>query len=265
MTAVDRTPACPTENPPPAIRRLLGEAASSVMPPGPNPYPLVRVPQDTTLAHEGSAARTIYLVQAGHFKTVRNGEDGYEQVLDFIDADGLLGCDGLADGRYASGAVALEDSWVYALPTVEIQRMCQQVPAFAARWQAAMARQIARAGDRAWVMSAVGAEKRVARFITMWLRRQADRGGSSSRMRLVMCRRDLGSHLGLSQESVSRALTLLDAAGMLKVHNRQVDVADVAALQAFVSTTRGYAALRRDLLASGVVRPAARALRLTPA
>ncbi|WP_425259365.1 Crp/Fnr family transcriptional regulator [Rubrivivax sp. RP6-9] len=240
-----------SDTPPPALRRLLGEAAATFMPAGVSPYPLLRVPADTTLVHEGGLARTIYLVQAGHFKTVMNCEDGYEQVLDFVQADGLLGCDGLADGRYASGAVALEDAWVVALPAVEIQRVVQQEPAFAARWQAAMAQQIVRAGVRTWVMSAVGSEKRLARFLVKAMQRQADRGESPHRLRLPMCRRDLGSHLGLSHESVSRSFTLLDAAGLLRVNNREVEVLDAKVLRSFASSTRGYAALRRGACASG--------------
>lgn len=235
--------------PPPAraLRRLLGEAAASCMPAGVSPFPLLRVAADATLVHEGAPLRNFYLVEDGHFKTVRNCEDGYEQVLDFVGTDALLGCDGLADGRYASGAVALCEGWVYALPATAIQHMCQQEPAFAARWQASMARQIACAGDRTWVMSAVGAEKRLARFLVMALRRQAGAGPSSLQLHLPMCRRDLGSHLGLSHESVSRAFTLLDSAGLLRVHNRAIEFDDPEALGAFASSTRGYAALRRDL------------------
>lgn len=233
-----------------ALRRLLGDAAERCMPAGVSPYPLLHVAPDATLVHEGAAARSVYIVQAGHFKTVRNGEDGYEQVLDFVEADGLLGCDGLADGRYASGAIALSDAWVIALPAAEIQRLCHQDPGFAARWQAAMAQQIARAGDRMWVGNAVGAEKRLARFLVMSLRRQAEGGGWPQRLRLPMCRRDLGSHLGLSHESVSRAFTLLDAAGLLKVDNREVTIGEPQSLRRFASSTRGYTALRRDLAAA---------------
>lgn len=240
----------PIEGPSGALWRLLGEAAASCMPAGVSPYPLVRVAADATLVHEGAQARSIYLVQAGHFKTVRNGEDGYEQVLDFVQADGLLGCDSLADGRYASGAVALSDAWVYALPAAEIQRVCHEQPAFAARWQAEMAQQIARAGDRTWVMSAVGAEKRLARFLVMAMRRRPGSGQPPLELRLPMCRRDLGSHLGLSHESVSRAFTLLDSAGLLRVANRAVEIDDPAALRSFASSTRGYAALRRELAAA---------------
>lgn len=250
MTEADAPVRAPRETPSMALSRLLGEAAASCMPSGVSPYPLVPVAADSTLVHEGAPTRSLYLVLAGHFKTVRNGEDGYEQVLDFVEADGLLGCDGLADGRYASGAVALCDASVYAIPAAEIQRVCHLEPAFAARWQARMARQIARAGDIAWVMSAVGAEKRLARFLVMAMRHLPEPARPPLELRLPMCRRDLGSHLGLSHESVSRAFTLLDAAGLLRVSNRAIEIDDPAALRSFASSTRGYAALRREVAAA---------------
>ena len=246
MFDASTTPRPTSDAPPLALRRLLGDAAATFMPAGMGPYALLRVAADTTLVHEGALARTIYVVQAGHFKTVMNCEDGYEQVLDFAQADGLLGCDGLANGRYASGAVALEDAWVVALPAAEIQRVAQQEPTFAARWQAAMAQQIVRASQRTWVVSAVGSEKRLARFLAMVMRRQAERGESLHRLRLPMCRRDLSSHLGLSHESVSRSFTLLAASGLLRVNNREVEILDAEALRSFASSTRGYPALRRS-------------------
>lgn len=231
---------------PAVLRRLFGDDLSVWMPGGVSPFPLVHVPQDATLIHEGAPARSIHVIQAGHFKIVRTCEDGYEQVLEFADSGELLGCDGLADGFHASAAVALEESWVFALPTQEVQRLCLQLPACAMRWQAEMAAQIARAGDRAWVMGAVGAEKRVARFVLQHLHRQAAHGESERRLHLRMGRRDMASHLGLSHESVSRAFTLLDDAGMLRVDNREVTVLDRDTLQALACTTRGYPSIRRS-------------------
>lgn len=231
---------------PAALQRLFGDDIAAWMPGGVCPFPLMRLAPDTTLIHEGSSARLVHVIQAGHFKILRTCEDGYEQVLDFADTGDLLGCDSLADGRHASGAVALEESWVFALPIQDVHRMCADLPAVALRWQAAMAGQITRAGDRAWVMGAVGAEKRVTRFLLLNLQRQAARGESSRRLRLRMCRRDLASHLGLSHESVSRSFTLLTETGMLRVDNREIELCDPSALQALAYSTRGYPALRRQ-------------------
>lgn len=223
-----------------ALECLLGSAASVCMPAGVSPFALLRVAHDATLVHEGAAARCIHVVQAGHFKVVRTGEDGYEQVLDFAGRHDLLGCDGLATGRHASGAVALEESWVYAVPVGDLQRLCRQSPEFDARWQAAMAAQIARAGELAWLTAAVGADKRIARFLMLTARRLAERGESARRLRLRMCRRDVASHLGLAHESVSRSLSTLAEAGVLRVDNREIEIVDSDALHEFATATRGY-------------------------
>lgn len=230
---------------PVALERLFGSSFAAWWPAGICPFPLVRVHQGGTLVHEGAPTRVIYVIQSGHFKLLRVGEDGYEQVLDFAGDGELLGCDGLHDGRYASGAVALEDAWAVAMPVTEMHHLCRSAPALALRWEAAMAAQIARAGDRAWVMGAVGAEKRVARFVLLALRRRAARGASATRLRLPMCRRDLASHLGLSHESVSRSFTLLGEVGLLGVVNREIEVLDSDALHDLACSTRGYAAMRR--------------------
>jgi CRP/FNR family transcriptional regulator len=232
---------------PAALRRFLGESLERCAPIQALSFPLLRVPAGTPLVLEGAPARQVYLVQSGCLKSVRNGEDGYEQVLDFVVHDEFVGCDGLAGGRHASGAVALQESWVIPLPVGTIRDLSRQLTAFADRWQAELAGQLGRAHERAWVASAVGSEKRLARFLVLSLRRQVAAGGPSDRLELCMDRRDLGSHLGLAHESVSRSFTLLASAGLLQVHNRTVDIVDLDALRAFASSTRGYPNVRGSL------------------
>jgi CRP/FNR family transcriptional regulator len=242
-----------------ALERLFGASLREIAPAGVSPFALVHVVEGAPLVHEGASARCLYLVQAGTFKIMRTGEDGYEQVLGFAGRHDLLGCDGLADGTHRRAVAALEESWVYALPVAEMQRLAQQWPPFAARWQAAMATEIVRAGEMAWIMSAVGADKRTARFISLLAERMAERGESPRRLRLRMGRRDIASHLGLAHESVSRSFSMLAAAGVLRVDNREIEIVDAQALRRFASSTRGYpeapAARRGPTLAYS--RPAA--------
>lgn len=228
-----------------ALEQFLGSGAHDWMPAGVSPFALMRVAADAPLVHEGAPARCVYLVQAGSFKTVRTGVDGYEQVLDFVGRHDVIGCDGLADGHHASGAVALEESWVYALPIADIRRLAQQQPGFNERWQATMAAQIAHAGELARLIAAVGSEKRVARFLLQLSRRMAERGESPRRLRLRMCRRDIASHLGLAHESVSRSFSMLADMGLLRVDNREIEIVDGDALREFASCTRGYPEAKR--------------------
>jgi CRP/FNR family transcriptional regulator len=230
-----------------ALEHFLGSDAKACMPAGVSPFALVHVAQGAPLVHEGAPVRCVYVVQAGSFKTVRTGEDGYEQVLDFVGRHDVIGCDGLANGHHASGALALEESWAYALPLADIRRLAHERPAFNDRWLAAMAAQITRASESAWLIAAVGAEKRVARFLLLLARRMAERGESPRRLRLRMCRRDIASHLGLAHESVSRSFSMLADMRLLRVDNREIEILDDDALRTFASCTRGYPQARRDV------------------
>jgi CRP/FNR family transcriptional regulator len=224
----------------PPLQRLLGESLAEWGPAGVAPFARLRVGEQQTLFHQGAPARCVYLVHTGWFKIVRTGEDGYEQALDFCGPGDVLGCDVMADAMHHNQAVALETAWVYALPIADVQRMCHRSAPFNARWQAAMAAHIARAGEAAWVMAAVGAEKRTARFIITFARRMGALGQSRRRLRLRMCRRDIASHLALAHESVSRSFSLLVNNGILRVENREIEILDEVALQRFAQVTRGY-------------------------
>jgi len=221
-----------------ALLRLLNGAPRTIG--GPS-FPLHRVARGTALVIEGAPARCVYVVQAGDFKCVKTAEDGYELVLDFAGRGDLLGFDALATGRHASGAVALEDAAVFAIPLPELEALRLQSRAADAALLATVSRQLARLGEAAWSMAAVGADVRVARFLVQLSARMLERGQSPRVLRLRMGRRDIASHLGLAHESISRSFSALVDAGYLRVDNRDVEILDAVRLQQHACCTRGVA------------------------
>lgn len=206
---------------------------------GITPPRLQRLAAGATLFHEEAPARCLHMVLAGDFKLVKTAADGYEQVLDFAGSFDVLGCDGLATGRYGASAVALQDASVYTMTAADVERLRRASLAFDRQWQATLGRQLARLGELAVLMAAVSAERRVARFLLQLSRRMQARGQSPRRLRLRMGRRDIASYLGLAHESISRALTALDAAGFVRVDQRDLEIIDAAGLEAFAQCTRG--------------------------
>ncbi|MCW5632862.1 MAG: Crp/Fnr family transcriptional regulator [Rubrivivax sp.] len=198
-----------------------------------------RVAAGTTLLHEGAPARQICIVHAGTFKSVKTGEDGYEQVLGFSLRGDVLGFDGLAGGRYASAAVALEDSAVFVFTPPELDALRRTCPPLDHALQAALSSQLAHAIELAALMSAVAAEARLARFVLQFAARLAAQGQSSRRLRLRMNRREIASHLGVAHETVSRSFSLLAQRGALRVDNREIEVLDPERLRALAHCTRG--------------------------
>lgn len=68
----------------------------------------------------------------------------------------------------------------------------------------------------------LAATERVAAFVEDFLQRAQVRGSSIGRLRLPMTRADIGSYLGLAEETVVRALARLKQGRRLEVHGKTV-------------------------------------------
>lgn len=229
--------------------RLMGIAEPRLGSQAKAAVPIWRVREGAALLREGEPAASLFVVRSGSFKCLRTGEDGYEQVVSFVQAGGLLGTQALHGGVHAAGAVALEDATVYALarPTLlQLQHDCPQL--HEALWRS-LCRQLIDAAETAQMMAAVASDARLARLLLWLSRRMAEAGQSPRRLRLRMSRRDIASLLGVAHETVSRSFTLLADKGLLRVDNREVELLDLHALQQRARCTRG-------LLAEGGAAPA---------
>lgn len=239
----------------PDVLRLLGGDPSSLAPMVRIPVALRRLEEGSALAHEGAPLQSLYVVRCGSLKCVRTLEDGYEQVTALALPGDVLGFEGLHCGHHAVTDVALEFSTVYALPLWSLHALRQQCPTLDDAWQRALSRQLARTAATADILAAVASEVRLARFILCLSARAAALGWSSRRLRLSMCRRDLASLLGVAHETVSRSFTLMADAGLLKVDNREVEILDLAQLQARARTTRRPVDMGATAVSQGLRTP----------
>ncbi len=87
------------------------------------------------------------------------------------------------------------------------------VPEFSAAWGAAdntpQEAYAVERGEPNWVLSTQSAEARVARFLRTWADAQSDRGQDANSITLRMSRAEIGNFLGLTVETISRALARL--------------------------------------------------------
>lgn len=183
------------------------------------------------LYHAGQAFGALYLVHAGFLKTCHVSAEGREQVTGFRMRGDLVGVEAIGLARHIDEAVALEDSEVWELSYPAVLSACQRLPALQARLTAALAEEIRR--DRHWVMTvgALPADERVAAFLLGMAARFAHLGFSAHRFVLRMTRLDMASFLALKHETVSRALTRLERAGLIRVACREIELVDGAGLR----------------------------------
>jgi CRP/FNR family transcriptional regulator len=103
-------------------------------------------------------------------------------------------------------------------------------------------------------LGTLGAEGRVAAFLLSMSARLGALGYSRCSFNLRMTRQEIGSYLGLKLETVSRALSALNTAGFIHVHQRTIDIIDADALRGVIDPTAGVPASTAPHLESASVR-----------
>lgn len=197
-----------------------------------------RVAAGESLIEMGAPVHSMYFVHTGTFKIARSDPEGYEQVLAFAGRGEALGYDALCAQSHPTGAIALEDSTVYAIDMPQATALRRSLPAFDLALQRAACRALTRSNDLVDIMAAVSAEVRLARFLLQVSRQMAAQGLSPRRFVLRMGRRDIASMLGVALATVSRSFTALGAARLLQVDDRDVAILDIDALRAYARCTR---------------------------
>ena len=143
----------------------------------------------------------------------------------------LLGLDGLASGKHASSAIALEDGEICAIPYAHLTELATVSPHLHLAMSRMMSREIVREHGLMMLLGSMNAEERLAAFLLNVSQRMKARGWSPSEFHLRMSRAEIGSYLGMKLETVSRTFTSFQHQGLLKVDKKHVKILDLDALQ----------------------------------
>lgn len=180
----------------------------------------------------GQEFESLYLVNAGWFKTVFIDEGGEEQVMGFSTRGDLLGADGIGSGQYLNEVVALGVADVIVIPFAQRIDLSRLKPGLEAALLQIISRQMVNSQLATLAISTLPAPARLARFLLNHGERMALIGFNEEDFELAMSRQDIASYLGMTIETVSRGLTKFAKQGLIKVTQRRIEVLDLAATQA---------------------------------
>jgi CRP/FNR family transcriptional regulator len=185
----------------------------------------------------GERFANLYVLNSGFFKLVTLSPDGREQVVSLKFRGDWLGFDGIAKGAYACDAVAMDtgDVWVFRYDT--LLGACVRCPELLTALHAAMSREIGCDRDSLMSLCTLPADARVAEFLRHWAQSLAQRGLRSDQIMLRMTRAEIGNYLGMTLETVSRALSRLARDKVIdfaEKGRRDIRIPNVEALSAFV-------------------------------
>ncbi|WP_295985432.1 Crp/Fnr family transcriptional regulator [uncultured Variovorax sp.] len=190
-----------------------------------------------TIYQAGERFGNLYILNSGFFKIVNLSADGREQVVGLKFRGDWLGFDGIASGRYSCDAVSMDTGEVWVVSYEALLAACITRPDLLQVLHAAMSREIAHDRDSLMSVCTLPADARVADFLRYWAESLAERGMRADEITLRMTRAEIGNYLGMTLESVSRALSRLardNVIGFATKGRRDVQIPDVGALSAFV-------------------------------
>jgi CRP/FNR family transcriptional regulator len=183
-----------------------------------------------SLYRQGDRFQFIYAVRSGTFKASLELTDGREQVSGFYLGGELMGLDGVAQGRHASSASALEDAEICAIPYTLLTELSAANAGMQHMVSRLMSREIVREHSLMLLLGSMNAEERLAAFLVNLSQRLKARGYSASEFHLRMSRAEIGSYLGMTLETVSRTFSAFQQQGLLEVDKRHIRIADMQGL-----------------------------------
>lgn len=185
----------------------------------------LRMSRGEPVYRAGDAFESLFVVAAGTFKSRIVLEDGRDQVIGFHLKGDVLGLDGIGGGVHRSDVTALQDSEVWVVPQARLDDSGtrEQLPRL-------LGQELARVHSTLTVLGALRASERLAAFLLDLARRQGSPGEPARHLALPMSRHEIGSHLGLTLETVSRMFSRLQEAGVIRLGARSIAILDLEGL-----------------------------------
>jgi CRP/FNR family nitrogen fixation transcriptional regulator len=165
--------------------------------------------KDEEIYGEDEPAEYVYQVIQGAVRTYKLLSDGRRQIGAFHLPGDVFGLESSVAHRLA--AEAIEDTTVRLVKRRSLEQAAATDVQVARSLWSMTAGDLRHAEDHMLLLGRKSAMERVANFLLEMDRRLAVAG----MMALPMCRRDIGDYLGLTLETVSRALSQLQSQGVL--------------------------------------------------
>lgn len=169
----------------------------------------VRYHRNNVIVCEGDPTDYMFLVVSGTVRTCRTYETGTRSIIAFYLPGDLLGWTNAA--KHSLSVEAATDAIILFLKRSVLLSVASQERGFANTLLAATTNELLRTQEHAMMISR-SAQCRVAKFLTdLWMRL-----GKTACLDIPMSHQDIADHLGLTIETVSRVITNLERAGLVR-------------------------------------------------
>lgn len=183
---------------------------------------------------EGDACAGLYVIETGFVKIFKSSASGREQVL-AIDSPGhsiaeLPVFDG---GKYPASGMAVQDTVLLFVSRQDFQALCLEHPEVALKVLRVVGRRLRGLVAIIEELSFTTVRHRLASLL-LRLARNGRKSDAGIEFELPASNQEIASQIGTVRELVSRNLSRMQAAGVIRMEGRTIVVPDFRALEAEV-------------------------------
>ena len=196
------------------------------------------------LYRAGDEFSYAYAIRSGSVKTCISTDDGRLQITGFHIPGELLGLNAIDENRHNCEAVALETTSVCEISVNCFEELALQIPSVHYQMLRMMSKEIKHNQELMLLLGKKNAEERLATYLLSLSRRFAMRNYSSTQFNLSMSRGDIGSYLGIAEETVCRLFSRFQEEGMITTERRLITLKDIKRLSRIAREFHPAAAAR---------------------
>ena len=176
------------------------------------------------LFRTGDTFVSIYAIRSGAIKLYTFSEQAEEEILGFYLPGEILGLDAIHAERHTGYAIALETSSYCVIPFSRLEATCNEIPGLQHQLHKIMSRELSQENELLLTLSNKDAEAKVASFLVNLSARYRQLGYSPFEFRLPMTRKDIGTYLGLTVETISRIFGRLQQYGVVTTDRKFIQI-----------------------------------------
>jgi CRP/FNR family transcriptional regulator, cyclic AMP receptor protein len=191
----------------------------------------IKLTKGNVLYRQGEPGESLMVVLEGRLKVVKTTADAKEVVLAFLGAGDIIGEMAVLDGHPRSaGVVAMEPVEGVNIYRRDLIHILKRHPDALLGLLAAVCRRLRTTISLIETYS-LQTESRVAAALFRLAQSHGRTSGKELIIEARVTQSDLGNHLGLTRETVSRTLGDLRSMGLLKLQGQKIVIVDVDGLK----------------------------------
>ncbi|MEC0127597.1 Crp/Fnr family transcriptional regulator [Paenibacillus pabuli] len=184
------------------------------------------------VVQEGEHSDTLYVVHQGCVKLSKYNENGKEHIIRFLFPGDFFGQDSLLHQKpHTANAEVLEPSAICSISKHDFDPLLEQDPKLAYHFLLAISDLLSETDEWNSSLSAMTTEQKVAKLLMYFHTRNHAR----HKIRLPVFKKDMALLLGITPETLSRKLAVMQNQGLLQVTGNCILILQLDQLQKMIS------------------------------